>query len=102
MAGPTTRTSDVMAGDGARRSANDAGSQIKVGPGLLRFVTITVKGVGANLWTLSDGAGGPGTVLAVIDTTTPGTYWIEKAFTSGLWFVGAGGTGAADGIIAVY
>ena len=80
--------------------ANDAGhitanasTTLKSGPCVLLAVTVNSKGSG-NTATVYDSKTGSGKVLAVIDTTQPGTFAYNAQLDNGLTIVTAGGTAA--------
>lgn len=81
------------------RLAANATTTLKNSPGVLRRVTIGVKGLTANTLTLYDNTAGSGTILAVIDTTAAvGTLTYDATFSIALTAVVATGT-AADLVV---
>ncbi len=73
--------------------AANAATQVKTGEGVLKSITINIKGASANRITVYDGTDTNGTVIAIIDSTEAAkTLEFCARFATGLHIVIATGT----------
>jgi hypothetical protein len=91
--GPIRTTAQPVASQSANFAANNAGAQIKTGPGVFASLNVNTVGVTSSI-TLYDGTSTAGKKLGTYSTLALGQQPQNLAFTAGLFAVLAGGTPA--------
>jgi hypothetical protein len=72
--------------------ASNATTLVKSGAGVLTAIVVNTSGASSNIATIYDSLTGSGTVIAILDTTSKGTYNYNVAFSNGLTVVTTTGT----------